>query len=80
MPVKKSNIKYGCERCSSNDPSQGEFFTELTQVGRFRHMENNKLVEFFMCSQCKVVYIKMDDEFIPGFFQDESAMLGSSFQ
>lgn len=79
MPVQKSNVQYGCERCSSNDSSQGTYFTEIQKVGRFRHMENNNLIEIFTCPQCKCFYFKMQDTFIPGFFQDETAMLGSNF-
>lgn len=79
MPVEKKNVQYGCERCSSTNPNQGEFFSEIKAFARFRHHENNNLIELYMCGQCKSVYIKMGDDFIPGFFINESAMLGSNF-
>ena len=80
MPVEKSNVKYGCERCSVISPSQGNYFVEIQQFGRFRHTETNNLIEMFMCPQCNSVYIKMQDTFIPGFFHDESASLGGNFR
>lgn len=80
MPVEKSNVKYGCERCSSTNPNHNDYFVEIQQFGRFRHTENNNLLELFMCPQCNSVYIKLHDTFIPGFFNDESAMLGSNFR
>lgn len=69
MPVTQKDIKYGCERCSNPEV---KIFVELKQFGQFRHMTNGNTIELFMCSQCQTVYIKMMDEFIDGFFQNES--------